>query len=68
MPLLNLQKSPIMNQDPILQISQVDDKLTILRESWMDSKPEKKARWMAKIDAALDERSKLMKLRDAVPA
>lgn len=30
----------------------------------MDSKPEKKWKWMAKIDAALDERSKLMKIRD----
>lgn len=46
------------------QIAQVDEKLTILRESWMDSKPEKKETWMTKIDAALDERSKLMKIRD----
>jgi hypothetical protein len=46
------------------QIAQVDEKLSILRESWMDSKPEKKAVWMTKIDAALDERSKLMKIRD----
>lgn len=30
----------------------------------MDSKPEKKWKWMAKIDAELDERSKLMKIRD----
>ena len=30
----------------------------------MDSKPEKKSTWMAKIDSALDERSKLMKIRD----
>lgn len=53
-----------MNQDALQQIAQVDEKLKILRESWMDSKPEKKATWMAKIDAALDERSKLMKIRD----
>lgn len=53
-----------MNQDTLQQIAQVDEKLTILRESWMDSKPEKKSTWMAKIDAALDERSKLMKIRD----
>lgn len=68
MPLPNYQKTPNMNQDPIQQIAQVDEKLTILRESWMDSKPEKKSHWMAKIDAALDERSKFMKLRDAIPA
>jgi hypothetical protein len=42
----------------------VDEKLTILRESWIDSKPEKRSTWMTKIDAALDERSKLMKVRD----
>jgi hypothetical protein len=53
-----------MNQDLKHQIAQVDEKLTILRESWMDSNPEKKSTWMAKIDAALDERSKLMKIRD----
>lgn len=53
-----------MKQHTLLQIVQVDEKLTILRESWMDSRPEKKSTWMAKIDAALDERSKLMKIRD----
>jgi hypothetical protein len=53
-----------MNQDTLQQIAQVDKKLTILREGWMDSKPEKKSTWMTKIDAALDERSKLMKIRD----
>lgn len=53
-----------MNQNTLQQIEQVDEKLTILRESWMDSKPEKRLMWMAKIDAALDERSKLMKIRD----
>lgn len=55
-------------QDPISQIAQIDEKLTILRESWIDSKPEKKPAWMAKIEAALDERSRLMKLRDAAQA
>ena len=53
-----------MNQNITQQITQVDEKLTILRESWMDSAPEKKSHWMAKIDAALDERLKLMKARD----
>ena len=46
------------------RIAQVDEKLTILRESWIDSKPEKRSTWMTKIDATLDERSKLMKVRD----
>ena len=53
-----------MNQNILQQIAHVDEKLTILRESWMDSKPEKKSTWMAKIDSALDERSKLMRIRD----
>ena len=56
-----------MNQDTLQQIAQVDEKLTILHESWMDSKPEKKSHWMAKIDDALDERSKLTKIRDGKP-
>lgn len=50
------------------QITQVDEKLSILRESWMDSKEEKKPAWMAKINAALDERIVLMKQRDLTPA
>lgn len=50
------------------QIAQVDEKLSILRESWMDSKEEKKPAWMAKINAALDERLTLMKQRDLTPS
>ena len=57
-----------MSQDTLQQIAQVDEKLTILRESWMDSKPEKKSTWMAKIDAALDERSKLKGKDDPSPS
>ena len=53
-----------MSQDILKQIAQVDEKLAILRESWMDSKPEKKPTWMAKINAALDERSELMNIRN----
>jgi hypothetical protein len=48
-------------ENRVKQIAQVDEKLSILRESWMDSKPEKKAVWMAKIDSTLDERLVLMK-------
>jgi len=53
-----------MKNEYIEKIAQVDEKLSILRESWMDSQQEKKPAWMSKINAALDERSKLMKLRD----
>ena len=50
-----MQENPELSQDMNItnQIAQVDEKLSILRESWMDSKPAKKAAWMAKIDAAL---------------
>lgn len=46
------------------EIAKLDQMLSILRESWMDSQPQKKSHWMAKIDAALDERIKFMKIRD----
>ena len=55
-----------MKQDPIQQIAQVDEKLSIFCESWIDAAPENKSRWIAKINDALDERSRLMKQRDAI--
>jgi hypothetical protein len=54
-------------KDQILaQIKQVDEKLSILKESWADSKPEKRTSWMIKINQVLDERLELMKMRDAI--
>ena len=50
-----------------MTIEQVDEKLSILRESWMDAAPEKKASWMTKINKALDERLVLMKNRVTEP-
>ena len=47
------------------KIKHCDDHLKLLREGWVDAKDEKKAFWMTKIDAALDERVELMKERDA---
>ena len=49
-----------MNDDSRIQIALVDDKLRILREVWMDAKPERKSHWMEKINRALDERLELM--------
>ena len=46
------------------QIAQVDEKLRLLREAWMEAAPEKKAHWWAKINAALDERLVLMAERE----
>jgi hypothetical protein len=53
-----------MNQNINPQISQVDENLKILRESWISAKPENKSACMSKIDAALDERLNLMNIRD----
>jgi hypothetical protein len=50
-----------------MTIEQVDEKLSILRESWLDSAQEKKASWMSKINKALDERLVLMKERPVKP-
>jgi hypothetical protein len=50
-----------------MTIKQVDEKLSILRESWMDAAQEKKPSWMSKINKALDERLVLMKDRPVKP-
>jgi hypothetical protein len=42
-------------------LKQIDEKLSILRESWLDAKPEKKAYWMEKINELLDERLTISK-------
>lgn len=46
------------------KIKDIDDKLSILRESWMDSNEAKKDSWMSKINKVLDERLVVMKARD----
>lgn len=46
------------------QIEQIDEKLSLLRESWQDAKLDKKTRWMKMINEALDERLVLMEKRD----
>lgn len=49
-------------------ISEHDKTLSLLRQSQIDASPAMKAAWQERIDAALDERIRLMALRDAVPA
>lgn len=50
---------------PALQaIVEHDKSLSVLRESWRDAIPARKAHWLSLINQALDERLKLMKLRD----
>lgn len=46
------------------EIQSIDDKLSLLRESWMDAGDDKKGKWMKMIDESLDQRFKLMSIRD----
>lgn len=48
-------------------IAEHDKTLSYLRSEWLESLTKDKDKWMEKINAALDERLRLMKLRDAKP-
>lgn len=48
----------------VVEIQKIDDKLSLLRESWMDAGDDKKGKWMKMIDESLDQRFKLMSIRD----
>jgi hypothetical protein len=50
-----------MNPETTAQIKQIDEKLSILRESYLDAKPERKQHWMDKINDELDKRNELTK-------
>ncbi len=50
-----------MNPETTAQIKQIDEKLAILRESYLDAKPERKQHWMDKINDELDKRNELTK-------
>ena len=45
-------------------IRKIDEKLSILRESWQDAGEDKKNKWMKMIDEQLDQRLTLMRIRD----
>jgi hypothetical protein len=45
-------------------IQKIDEKLSILRESWQDASEDKKNKWMKMIDEQLDHRLTLMRIRD----
>lgn len=57
-----------MPKEAITLIEACDAHLKLLRESWLEAPESKKARWQALMDKALDERSHLMRIRDAKPA
>jgi len=46
-------------------IANFDRTLGILREQWMEAKGKDVAKYAERLNAALDERLRLMKLRDA---
>jgi len=48
----------------ISPIQKIDEKLSILRESWQDAGEDKKNKWMKMINEQLDQRLTLMSIRD----
>ena len=52
---------------PIEAIAALDRVLSTLKESWEDADQKSKAKWMDRINTALDERMVLMKQRDETP-
>lgn len=53
-----------MKAEYLKLIAECDKNLSLLRESWLESPLQKKARWLGLINQALDERIRLMALRD----
>jgi hypothetical protein len=53
-------------QDAVKLIAKVDEGLSIIREAWLECTPGQKPKWQNRIDAALDERLALMKIRDQI--
>jgi hypothetical protein len=45
-------------------IQKIDEKLSILRESWQDASEDKKNKWMKMINEQLEQRLTLMSIRD----
>ncbi len=53
-------------QDILNRIEKIDEKLSILRESWQDADEKKKDKWMKMINEQLDQRLTLMSIRDSI--
>ena len=53
-----------MKQECINLIAELDKLLSGLRENWLEAKGENRNNWFRKINSSLDERNRLMKLRD----
>jgi hypothetical protein len=48
-------------------IAEFDKTLKMLRKQWIEAKIADKPGWMERINSALDERLRLMELRDGLP-
>ena len=59
-----MSKKSLINQEYIHLIIEHDKTLSMLRGLWMESRPPETAKYMDRINAALDERGRLMLLRD----
>jgi hypothetical protein len=53
-----------MKDEYIRLIAELDKTISMLREGWMTCEPSDRQKWMDKINSMLDERMRLMKLRD----
>lgn len=53
-----------MKHEYVNLIRELDGALSMLRQGWLDAVAADKPKWMAKLDSMLDERFRLMKLRD----
>ena len=51
-------------EEILSSIKKIDEKLSILRESWQDADEKKKDKWMKMINDQLDQRLTLMSIRD----
>lgn len=58
------KKNPIKDEY-IKLIMEHDKTLSLLRSQWMDAKPPEKTKYMDRINSALDERLRLMSIRDS---
>ena len=54
-----------MKDEYIKLISELDRTIDLLRTHWLEAQFKDKARWLSRIDTTLDERLRLMALRDA---
>lgn len=53
-------------EEILSSIKKIDEKLSILRESWQDADEKKKDKWMKMINEQLDQRLTLMSIRDKI--